>query len=68
VCEIAIQQEHHRFYSATILDGLKRRNFQFLSDPKRAVRDAIYELKQQGKVKTVEVGKGGKPHLYELQK
>jgi hypothetical protein len=66
VCELASGMR--KFTSGTILEALKQRNFQFIGDPKGAVRDAIYELKKQRKIKIIKEGKGGQPNFYELQK
>lgn len=54
------------FTAAEVKEHLQRQNFKFESDPKAAVRDALYVIAKSGKgLRLVQKGKGGKPNLYE---
>jgi len=46
----------------------KLHGIQFKGDPKSAVRDAVLSLRKKEVFKLVEIGKGGNPNRYEVQK
>lgn len=53
------------FTSTQVVEALHARNHPFGTDPKAAVRDALYKLTTQGKVRIVKQGGGGILHVYE---
>ena len=56
-----------RFSNSHVEEGLSAANFRFGSDPKRAVRDAMYDLSHGDSAifRIATKGKGGKPNIYE---
>jgi len=57
-----------RFTIAEVTQKLKEQQFSFKrSDPEKSVRDALYKL-QDGALRVVEEGKGGRPNVYEFVK
>jgi len=57
-----------RFTIDEVTEKLKDQRFSFKrSDPEKSVRDALYKL-QDGTLRVVEEGKGGKPNVYEFVK
>lgn len=61
----ALKPNLTRFTGEQVLERLS--NFAFGSDPKKAVADALYQLRKQGEVKIVTHGKGGKANTFEWQ-
>jgi hypothetical protein len=57
----------NRFSNSHVEEGLTAANFRFGSDPKRAVRDAMYDLSHgdDASFRIVTRGRGGKPNIYE---
>jgi hypothetical protein len=54
-----------RISATQVLERLA--NFPFRTDPKKAIGDALYQLRQQGELKIAVKGKGGKPGILEWQ-
>jgi hypothetical protein len=59
----ALKPTTPRLNSIQVLERLSK--FPFTSDPKKAVSDALYQLRKQGELRIVSHGKGGTPNTFE---
>jgi len=60
----ALKTSLPRINATQVLDRLS--NFPFTNnDPKKAISDALYQLRKQGELKIVSHGKGGTPNTFE---
>jgi len=56
-----------KFDVKTVVEALRAKHFDFgKRDPKAAVRDCLYGLANEGLVRVIEYGTGGKQSIYEI--
>jgi hypothetical protein len=59
----ALKPTMPRLNAIQVLERLSK--FPFTSDPKKAISDALYQLRKQGELRIVSHGKGGTPNTFE---